>query len=542
MVKAATVQYFKGLGTSTAEQARSYFKDLPRHMIVFQHSGRESDEALDLFFNKKRSNDRKDFMLRRCDPSSYVDYSQSETTLEAFVHQELLPQYASATFTRAIPFFADGFKQANRKVFFGCRKMKLTEADCLSVANAAGKIAAETNYHHRSAALEDTIVGMASDYAGAGNLNLLLPLGEFGTRHSHAAAAAAYPKVGLNSPIQSLLFPVADDPILSYVKDEGKAVEPTHYTPVIPTLLCFGAQGIAVGWSTKCPPFHPMEVLNASKACLEGLPLPELTPFFRSFHGIVRKVSEGREREGEEGKEGSCSAASPPLSLAWTVEGIAEVTSSGVRVTEVPPTRETDAYKEDWQKHGYEVVPGPGHTDVAIDLLIKAYTPKTDDLLKELGLKQTLTFSNVHLLNSNGKLAQYTHPHDIVREHATLRLETYDRRIAHLLEVARREESRARNRLRYLHCWLEESIVMKSMESDEVAAALLEAMHFDTEDGTFDYLLDLPNRVFTKEKVVSYRKKAEDCLAKVKELEETTASQLWRRELLALEAQLVSEL
>ena len=82
---------------------------------------------------------------------------------------------------------------------------------------------------------------------------------------------------------------------------------------------------------------------------------------------------------------------------------------------------------------------------------------------------------------------------------------------------------------------------MKSMESDEAAAALLEAMHFDTEDGTFDYLLDLPNRVFTKEKVVSYRKKAEDCLAKVKELEETTASQLWRRELLALEAQLVSE-
>ena len=45
-------------------------------------------------------------------------------------------------------------------------------------------VSEQTAYHHGEAALHSTIVNMAQDYMGANNLPLLVPLGQFGTRHA----------------------------------------------------------------------------------------------------------------------------------------------------------------------------------------------------------------------------------------------------------------------------------------------------------------------------------------------------------------------
>jgi DNA topoisomerase-2 len=48
-----TIKYYKGLGTSTAQEAKEYFRDVQKHVISFKHSGREEEnEAIVLAFSK----------------------------------------------------------------------------------------------------------------------------------------------------------------------------------------------------------------------------------------------------------------------------------------------------------------------------------------------------------------------------------------------------------------------------------------------------------------------------------------------------------
>ena len=44
-------KYYKGLGTSTAKEAKEYFSDMERHRIPFRYSGPEDDDAILLVSN-----------------------------------------------------------------------------------------------------------------------------------------------------------------------------------------------------------------------------------------------------------------------------------------------------------------------------------------------------------------------------------------------------------------------------------------------------------------------------------------------------------
>lgn len=40
------IKYYKGLGTSTAKEAKEYFSDMERHRIPFEYGGSEDDDAI----------------------------------------------------------------------------------------------------------------------------------------------------------------------------------------------------------------------------------------------------------------------------------------------------------------------------------------------------------------------------------------------------------------------------------------------------------------------------------------------------------------
>ena len=62
----------QGLGTSTAADAKRYFGDMDAHRLKFKPSSETDRELIDMAFNKKKADDRKDwlrgFVVRR--PSS----------------------------------------------------------------------------------------------------------------------------------------------------------------------------------------------------------------------------------------------------------------------------------------------------------------------------------------------------------------------------------------------------------------------------------------------------------------------------------------
>jgi len=99
-----------------------------------------------------------------------------------------------------------------------------------------------------------TIVGMAQDFVGSNNINLLMPLGQFGTRAQGGKDYASCRYIFTNVSEQTrALFPEEDGAVLNYLSEEGMSIEPDYYSPVIPMVLANGAEGIGTGWSTLIP-------------------------------------------------------------------------------------------------------------------------------------------------------------------------------------------------------------------------------------------------------------------------------------------------
>lgn len=73
--KGLKAKYYKGLGTSTAKEAKEYFSALASHKIEFEFVDSEDMEVIDLAFNKKHADKRKAW-LETYDPvSTFVDHS-----------------------------------------------------------------------------------------------------------------------------------------------------------------------------------------------------------------------------------------------------------------------------------------------------------------------------------------------------------------------------------------------------------------------------------------------------------------------------------
>lgn len=81
---------------------------------------------------------------------------------------------------RSIPSVADGLKPGQRKVLYACFKRNLNKE--IKVAQLGGYVSEKTAYHHGEQSLYMTIVGLAQNFVGSNNINLLEPNGQFGTR------------------------------------------------------------------------------------------------------------------------------------------------------------------------------------------------------------------------------------------------------------------------------------------------------------------------------------------------------------------------
>lgn len=127
---------------------------------------------------------------------------------------------------RSIPSMVDGLKPGQRKVLFGTmRRPKNTE---VKVAQLANHVAGVTKYHHGEASVAATIINMAQDFVGSNNINLLVPAGQFGTRHEGGKAAAS-PRYLFTrlSKITRHIFHPDDDDILDYLIEENKSIDLT---------------------------------------------------------------------------------------------------------------------------------------------------------------------------------------------------------------------------------------------------------------------------------------------------------------------------
>lgn len=80
------IKYYKGLGTSTADEARQYFAALGHHRKEFVWEGDEDGQAIEMAFSKKKVEERKDW-LRAFVPGTFLDHSAEHISYSEFVHR-----------------------------------------------------------------------------------------------------------------------------------------------------------------------------------------------------------------------------------------------------------------------------------------------------------------------------------------------------------------------------------------------------------------------------------------------------------------------
>ncbi|XP_027343059.1 DNA topoisomerase 2 [Abrus precatorius] len=418
------IKYYKGLGTSTPQEGREYFRDLNKHKKDFVWEDDQDGSAIELAFSKKKAEDRKTW-IRNFEPGTCRDHMDRYINYRDFVNKELI-LFSRADLQRSIPSMVDGLKPGQRKILFCSFRKKLFKE--IKVGQFIGYVSEHSAYHHGEQSLASTIIGMAQDFVGSNNINLLKPNGQFGTRNlggkDHASARYIYTE--LNN-ITRCIFHEQDDNLLEYLNEDGKSIEPNWYIPVIPLVLVNGSEGIGTGWSSYIPNYNPREIIANVRRLLNGETMVPMDPWYRGFKGTIEKSA----------KEGG-------YIVNGTVEEINEQT---FRITELPIRKWTQDYKqflesitdgtpnvkdpliEDFRQNGDDAV-----VDIEIRLkLDKIVGIMQDGLLKKFKLTSTISTSNMHLFDAEGKIRKYDNPEQILEEFFPLRLEYYERRKTHIL-------------------------------------------------------------------------------------------------------------
>ena len=532
-----TIKYFKGLGTSTSVEFKEYFAN--KKIVDFIYNGETSDDSIDKIFNKKRSDDRKEW-LEKYDKNTYLDTNRPSVKFEEFINNEMI-HFSKYDCARSIPNMIDGLKISLRKILFSAFKRKLTSE--IKVAQFSGYVSEHSSYHHGEASLNGAIINMAQNFVGSNNINLLQPNGQFGTRihGGDDSASERYIFTQLNS-LTRHIFPEHDDSVLNYINDDGTIVEPEYYVPIIPFALINGISGIGTGFSCNIEPYNPKQIIQYLKAKLHGLqPSQEFVPYYEGFKGSIRKVTENK----------------------FLIKGVyTKVGDDKIHITELPVGTWTMPYTTFLEtlmdgatldKTGKKIPPSIKDftsicTEVSVDFTIVFPKGKIAELEaivdangingieKLLKLTTSVSTTNMHMFNSECKLHKYETVESIIDDFYVVRMNIYGKRKTSLLLAMREKLVKLSNRARYIQETLKGTIDLRKKTAQDVNI-LLESMQFVKLDNDFKYLIKMPMDSVTEENVNSIMKDKKDTETEITLLEATPLEQLWMRELDAFEVQ-----
>jgi DNA gyrase/topoisomerase IV subunit B len=491
------IKYYKGLGTSTNEEAKQYFRDLK--MVDYKYTGEISDDKLDLAFNKKKADERKEW-LGKYERQNILDCTEKTVTYEDFIDKDLI-HFSNYDVERSIPNMTDGMKTSQRKILFSCFKKNLNKE--IKVAQLAGYVSENASYHHGEASLQSAIIGMAQNFVGSNNINLLKPNGQFGSRRCGGADSASPRYIFTQlSTMTNLLFSKEDSQVLTYLNDDGIPVEPEYYVPIIPLILVNGSIGIGTGFSTNIPSYNPRDIISVLKQLMQSQDLEqikqiELVPWYRGFKGTIEKKDNKYVSRGTYTK----------------------VTATKVDITELPVGYWTQDFKEhleEYMEKNPDIKNYDSHyTEVDIKFTLhfansetcdsylkietNGYTKLENDL--KLVSSKNLGTTNMHLFNAKCQIQKYDKPVDIIIDFYKIRIEYYNKRKEYMLKKLRDDMILLMNKIRFIKAVVSEEIVVYKMKKSELEKRL-ELDGYLLHDDKYDYLLRIPIYNLTIDKVL----------------------------------------
>ncbi|XP_050666367.1 DNA topoisomerase 2 isoform X6 [Leptidea sinapis] len=444
------IKYYKGLGTSTAKEAKEYFQNMDRHRIRFKYSGATDDHHIELAFSKKGADQRKEWLTSHMEevkrrkeiglPERYLYTKETKSvTYSDFVNLELV-LFSNGDNVRSIPSMMDGLKPGQRKVIFTC--IKRNDKREVKVAQLAGSVAEHSAYHHGEQSLAMTIVNLAQNYVGSNNINLLEPRGQFGTRLCGGKDSASPRYIyTLMSPLARLIFHPHDDPLLVHEFEDNQKIEPIYYVPILPMVLVNGSEGIGTGWSTKIANYNPRDIVENIRRMLDGEEPKPMHPWYKNFRGTIEGFGD-----------------------KYVISGEAAVLGNDkIEITELPVGTWTQNYKENVLEPmlGTEKVKPliseyrEYHTDTTVRFVVtllpgKLSEVEADGIHKVFKLQTTISMTCMNAFDNNNCLKKYEKVEEILREFYSVRVKYYARRKQYLEGQLQAEADKLSNQARFI--------------------------------------------------------------------------------------------
>ena len=509
------IKYYKGLGTSGADESKEYFKNLENNTITIIDKNNEKDILL--AFAKDKVTERKQWLINYKQENILQITPPTTITIHDFIHQELI-HFSNYDNLRSIPLLADGLKPSQRKVLYASFKKNLKNE--MKVAQLASYVAEVTSYHHGEQSLVGTIINMAQNFIGSNNLNLLVPAGQMGTRllGGKDHASGRYIFTYLNK-IVDLIFKKEDFELLNYQEDDGEKIEPKFYLPIIPLILVNGSEGIGTGFSTLIPNYDFKDIINWFINKLNNKKTNELIPKYNNFKGLITKYDD----------------------TTYISSGICKIEKDKVIITELPIKLWTSNYKEileEMQENNIikNYINYSSDVDVYFEIKFNdiEYINKLNESIDEKGLNnlykllklyKTIKLSNLTLYDENLKLKTYNSVIEICEDFYKMRLPYYEKRKELIIKNIKEELILLINQINFINL-VKENTKIFNMEEDNINKILIQN-DIKKYNNSFDYLINMSFKQLSKENLDKLTKKIKELKEKKNLIENKTNKQLW---------------
>jgi DNA topoisomerase-2 len=579
------IKYYKGLGTSTTLEAKEYFDNIETKLLNYIWKNtiteqtetpivistkkksktklitetveetsdnassetfipiHDDDDAIRLAFDKSRANDRKKWLMAY-NKNIVLNYEQKIIPYYDFIHSDLI-HFSNEDLYRSIPSVIDGLKPSQRKILYGAYLRGLDKTE-VKVAQLAGFVSDKAAYHHGEMSLNGAIIGMAQNFVGSNNINILVPAGQFGTRLKGGsdAASSRYIWTSLEK-LTSLIYNPLDNPILKQQDEDGEPIEPEFYAPIIPMILVNGAAGIGTGFSTKIPPYNPLDIIKNLRLILKNKECEPMDPWWQGFNGTISKIDEYNYE----------------IYGSWSING------NKLTVTELPVGEWTSNYKEFLEKMLNDIPlrsqvdnkktkkvkkenPFISYKDNNTDSKVHfeltfedGYLQDNSEIDKLYHLYKKYSITNMHLYGPEGHIKHYNTVKDIIKDYYKIRLALYSDRKAYQLAIIEHQLKLISYKVKFILLVVNKKLEINNKKRSDIEEQLIKAKFpqlarsKDDDKVSYDYLLTMPIYNLTMEKIDELKQQEQDKETEYNTLDSKSPKDIWISELNVLESE-----
>jgi len=291
--------YFKGLGTHEEHEVKDMFKLENFNNLIFKYIVDENTkEYMHIYFGDE-SDRRKKVLSTPLEelPLDFAKMCQQQHIINITREQLAYNSkaYKKDAIKRQIPHIIDGLVVTKRKVVASENLLKYE--DKVKVCIFTNKVMEKQHYHHGDSSISNTITLMGQGYINGKNIPLVVPSGDFGSRHGDPPASARYIDLR-KSRIPSALFVPLDDKILTYNFDDGVQVEPVYYVPIVPYSILEYCDAVSEGWKSNVIPRDINDIKTLLNAYFTD---PKLKKLSIELHDVINILESTRKNiESEE--------------------------------------------------------------------------------------------------------------------------------------------------------------------------------------------------------------------------------------------------